>query len=683
MKIKKLLYVFLTVTLLLGALMYTTAMVTSQPEGKTILSILQPCEPPPPLRTWNAFYKCRPTSMILEPLFWYSRGEGKFYPWLAESYTEEEGPELIKITIKLRKGIKWSDGKEFTALDVLTTYWIRGWVLKWWPIQKYVPRIEAPDKYTVILYVKKPAPIVYKWWFLAGPRIVSYAQYGQFAPGLKVPGEIPLKDVDVDELRDKLLKYRPDKLIGTGPYVYKTFTDTFWVYVKRDTYWVKELGVTWKIKTPKGEFEFGGTKDYRLWDEIIWYRRISDPASWPMIKAGKFDYTWTGVSEDVYLTMKRNPNYWVATGSWLHGHCLYFNSRRYPLNITKVRWAIAYAINLQEYCKVAVEWGPESVIPAEWPVCISPPDVYRWLSKDWLAQWANKYEYNPDKAAELLEELGFTKKDGWWYLPTGEKFSLTVHVPAGWAGWVPGAENIAVQLRKFGIDAKVIELDWGMWGRTIREEGDFWLAIDFWTYGWYNPVNSYIRFYRDYTVNVKGLGFSPIQYVPEGVSKYSGMVNATELSLKLLVTTDEKEQKELVKALAYITNHYLPALQLHEKKFCQNINIKHIDCAIGWEVYIDYKPIHVEMGNNPGFVYGFLMCSGLWRAPPPPAPVIPKGLYATVNATYKLLQDLEKQVAALRGAVNSLTTAIIIEGIIIIILAIAIVLVIRKKAPPG
>ncbi len=682
----------LTIALILFTVVPNTPIVIFAQKTETVLHILQPCEPPPTLRTWNAFYRGKPTYMILEPLFWYSRGERKFYPWLAESFSEKVTSEYIILTIKLRKGVKWSDGREFTALDVLTTWQCLKLLRHWY--WKYIDHIEAPDNYTVVMYIKQPAPIFYKWWFLAGPRIVSYAQYGRFCPGLKVPGSVPLKGIDEEKLRKELLNYRPDKYIGTGPYVYERVSDTEWVYKLRDHYWVKDLKVTWTLETPKGKFKFGGgVPGYKLFDKIIWHRRISDPASWPLIMAGKFDYTWTGLSEVCYETMKRKPGYWVPTGPWLHGHALYFNCKKFPL---KVRWAIAYAINKEEYCKVAVEWGPESVIPVEWPVCISPSDVYNWLPKDWLKKWINKYEYNPEKAEKLLKEAGYTKKNGWWYTPDGKKFSLTIHVPAGWAGWVPGAENIAVQLRRFGIDAKVIELDWGMWGEVIRKKGAFDLAIDFWTYGLYHPYDSYNRFYYWYTPpQGVGLHFDPVQYVPEGVSKYHGKVNATELVLKLVVTHDINEQREIVKALAYITNHYLPVLQLHEKKWANTVCIDHIDCAVGWAVFMDYKPIQIEMGNNPGFVYGFLLCSGLWRpkvvAPPPPA--VPKGLMATVNATYKaittLKSDIEKlkadvadlsaKVAALTGQFGGLIAAVVIEAIVIIILAIA---VLRRRTPP-
>ena len=46
--------------------------------------------------------------------------KGKPVPELAESYTYE--PETFTYTFHLRKGVKWHDGKEFTAEDVVYTY---------------------------------------------------------------------------------------------------------------------------------------------------------------------------------------------------------------------------------------------------------------------------------------------------------------------------------------------------------------------------------------------------------------------------------------------------------------------------------------------------------------------------------------------------------------------------------
>jgi len=46
--------------------------------------------------------------------------EGKWENWLMESATQNgENYE-----VKLKQGLKWDDGKEFTSADVASTYWV-------------------------------------------------------------------------------------------------------------------------------------------------------------------------------------------------------------------------------------------------------------------------------------------------------------------------------------------------------------------------------------------------------------------------------------------------------------------------------------------------------------------------------------------------------------------------------
>ena len=65
------------------------------------------------------------SSIVIEPLARYDP-DGKMHPWLAEEIpTVANGgisEDLTSITWKLRRGIKWSDGSEFTSADVVFTY---------------------------------------------------------------------------------------------------------------------------------------------------------------------------------------------------------------------------------------------------------------------------------------------------------------------------------------------------------------------------------------------------------------------------------------------------------------------------------------------------------------------------------------------------------------------------------
>lgn len=55
-----------------------------------------------------------------EPLFFYNFFKDEHIPWLAESYQYND--DFTAVTIKLRRGAEWSDGRPFTARDVAFTY---------------------------------------------------------------------------------------------------------------------------------------------------------------------------------------------------------------------------------------------------------------------------------------------------------------------------------------------------------------------------------------------------------------------------------------------------------------------------------------------------------------------------------------------------------------------------------
>ena len=72
---------------------------------------------------WNAYalganHQTGP-NLTHEPLAFYSAYGNKEYLWLATSY--EYTPDFKQLTIKLRDGIKWSDGEPFSADDVVYT----------------------------------------------------------------------------------------------------------------------------------------------------------------------------------------------------------------------------------------------------------------------------------------------------------------------------------------------------------------------------------------------------------------------------------------------------------------------------------------------------------------------------------------------------------------------------------
>ena len=57
---------------------------------------------------------------IYEPLMIFNRMTGEYVPWLATSYEWGDNADALIFTI--REDVRWSDGKPFTAADVVYTF---------------------------------------------------------------------------------------------------------------------------------------------------------------------------------------------------------------------------------------------------------------------------------------------------------------------------------------------------------------------------------------------------------------------------------------------------------------------------------------------------------------------------------------------------------------------------------
>ncbi len=113
---------------------------------------------------WNPFVPVAnhqfATGLLYEPLAFYSAFADKEYMWLAESYKYSD--DFKTLTIKIRPGIKWSDGEDFTADDVtftLNTCKEYGAKIRWGTnVAQVMDKAETVDPLTVKVTFKVPAP---------------------------------------------------------------------------------------------------------------------------------------------------------------------------------------------------------------------------------------------------------------------------------------------------------------------------------------------------------------------------------------------------------------------------------------------------------------------------------------------------------------------------------------------
>lgn len=196
---------------------------------------------------------------VYDPLVWPAKG-GAPQPHLAESW--EVSDDGLTYTFKLREGVKFHDGTELTAEDVV--YSVdrmvsigRGFSWLWKDVLD-VGDTEAVDDYTVAFHLKEPY----------GPFLSTLVQLFVVNKDLLVENQ---QDGDYGEFGDYGQAFLNQQDAGSGPYyvdVYEPGTKT--VFRKFDDYWggwepgqvteatfliVSELA-TQKLMLQKGEVDF-------------------------------------------------------------------------------------------------------------------------------------------------------------------------------------------------------------------------------------------------------------------------------------------------------------------------------------------------------------------------------------------------------------------------------------------
>lgn len=159
------------------------------------------------------------STKILEGLVRFD-SEFKPHPVLAESW--ETSADGLRYTFKLRKGVKWHDGKDFTAQDVKFSLLA---------FKKVGPRgritfanvadIETPDPLTAVVVLSKPAPYLLR--ALTG-------------------GETPILPAHAYASENYNESPNGNAPVGTGPFVFEEWKRGSYVKLRKNpNYWQADL----------------------------------------------------------------------------------------------------------------------------------------------------------------------------------------------------------------------------------------------------------------------------------------------------------------------------------------------------------------------------------------------------------------------------------------------------------
>ncbi|MGD0021749.1 MAG: peptide-binding protein [Smithellaceae bacterium] len=347
---------------------------------------------------------------------------------LAESW--EISANGLIITFHLRKGVKWHDGRPFTAADVLYTYQVT--------IDPKTPTAYSGD----FLKVKK-AEILNDYTFR-----VTYDK--PFALALISWGSaiLPRHLLAGKDITKSPLKRRP---IGTGPYMFKE--------------WVAGQ----KIVLISNPDYFEG----RPYIDGYITRIIPDTATMFLeLRAQGISYMdltplqYTRQTENNLFKKYFNKYRYLGFKYTYLG----YNLKNLLFTDKRVRQAISYAINKEEIISgVLLGLGKPATGPYK-------PGTWAYNGN------VKTYPYNPKKAKELLREAGWIDVNGDGILEKGgQSFVFEIITNQGNETRQKCAEIIQRQLKEVGINVKIRILEWAAFVNDFINKRRFDAVILGWT----------------------------------------------------------------------------------------------------------------------------------------------------------------------------------------------------------
>lgn len=341
---------------------------------------------------------------IFETLVYIDQSQ-TIYPGLALSWEQSDDAKIF--TFKLAQGVKWHDGRAFTAQDVVDHFnYVRDNVVGApGQIKAVLGNAEAIDGSTVKVTLTASRP----------DFLVELAD-----PGLGIGNIANLQKLGPDA------GFNP---VGTGPFKFKEWVRGSEISLVRNPDW------TWASPM----FRISGPAKI---EELV-FRFIPEAQTrMATLEAGEVDFLDMLPFPDVARV--RDDKRFAVTGFLLPGmpQMNYIHTGLAPTNDINVRKAIIYATDKKGIIE-SVYFN--MVEPAYGPISRAFPEYEPALEQ--------MYSYDPEKAMKLLEDAGWTASSDGVRSKGGRRLAVTIVENKSWNDWV---YVLQANLQAIGFDAKVL-----------------------------------------------------------------------------------------------------------------------------------------------------------------------------------------------------------------------------------
>ncbi len=270
---------------------------------------------------WTTAYIVRNHGYMIYDTLFAMDAKGEIKPQMVDRY--EVSRDQLTYTLTLRDGLQWHDGKPVTAEDCVAS--IKRWAAKDSMGQKmmsFVKDMQVVNPKTFTILLKEPTGLV-------------LGALGK--PSSNVPFMMPKRVADTDantQISDS---------IGSGPFIFKKDE---WkpgdkaVYVKNPNY------------KPRGDAPSGlaGAKVVKV-DRVEWRSIPDHQTAINALLAGEIDFV-ESPPHDLYPVLKQDANVRLVVANPLGNQYTFrFNTLHKPFDNPKVRQAVFYAFNQEDFLK--------------------------------------------------------------------------------------------------------------------------------------------------------------------------------------------------------------------------------------------------------------------------------------------------------------------------------------------
>jgi len=440
-------------------------------------------------------------------------------PSLAESWSWSD--DKLTFTVKLRQGVKFTDGAELTSEDVAFTLMALKDPAYTGPrasSMKDIESVTATDKYTVTFKLSKPfAPIF------------TNINYGILQKKL-------FEGTSIADMEKNPVSMNP---VGSGPYKLKEYVRGQYVILERNPGW-------W------GSAVYNGAP----FVDTIQYKIIPDGQTMlAALQNGEIDWM-NPEPADVAMLEKDYANKLTAYNYDRNGFgYIQMNNQKAPLNDKRIRQALTYGLNRQSIITGVLE-DRASIPPG--PI----PPVSWAFDKS-----AKAYSYDPAKAKQLIEEAGYKLNSNGIYEKDGQPLKLTFYASSG-STLIEGIASVARNnWKEIGVDLDVQLMDYNAMSDNFVKPGKFDLSFGGMSLG-LDPDSQYNLFHSstgkpDANGNVNG--FNRSRY---------GNAEVDQLLESARAESDPAKRKEFYTKFQQIIIDEAPVIMVYANQYTDFVSSK-------------------------------------------------------------------------------------------------------------